>query len=67
EQGRVQNFADKYLHLLSQTAIGDYDKILSPFGLDINTPDFWQHGLNLIASYIDELERLDKKLFGKIS
>ena len=64
QKGTVDNFADKYLHLLSQTAIGDYEKILKPFGLNPNKPDFWQHGLNLISSYIDELEKLDKKIFG---
>lgn len=60
----VPDFENKYLHLLSQTAIGDYKEILKPFGLDLSNPKFWQHGLNLISSYIDELERLDKKLFG---
>ncbi len=62
QEQKIENFADKYLHLLSQTAIGDYDKILKPFDLNINTPSFWQKGLDLISSYIDELERLDKKL-----
>ena len=63
QKGNVQNFEDKYLHLLSQTAIGDYQEILKPFDLDLNDPKFWQYGLNLISAYIDELERLDKKLF----
>ncbi len=62
QTGHVQNFEDKYLHLLSQTAIGAYETILKPFGLNPNEPMFWQQGLNLISSYIDELERLDKKL-----
>lgn len=61
--GAVDDFANKYLHLLSQTAIGDYDKILAPFGLDPHTPDFWDKGLQLIEQYIDELEELDKKVF----
>ena len=61
-EGSVENFADKYLKLLSQTAIGEYEDILKPFNLNPNNPDFWQKGLNLISSYIDELERLDKKL-----
>lgn len=61
-EGSVENFADKYLKLLSQTAIGEYEDILRPFNLNPNNPDFWQKGLNLISSYIDELERLDKKL-----
>ncbi len=62
QEGKVKDFPKKYLHLLSQTAIGDYEKILKPFDLNPSKPDFWQYGLNLISSYIDELERLDKKL-----
>ena len=62
--GEVKDFADKYLHLLSQTAIGDYKEIFAPFGLDIDSPSFWNKGLDLISEYIDELERLDKKIFG---
>ena len=61
-EGKVKDFADKYLELLSQTALGDYEKIFKPFGLNPNEVSFWQKGLNLISSYIDELERLDKKL-----
>ncbi len=62
--GEVKDFPEKYLHLLSQTAIGDYNEIFKPFGLDINSPAFWNKGLDLISEYIDELERLDKKVFG---
>lgn len=65
QKGSVKNFEDKYLTLLSQTAIGEYRDILKPFGLNPNDPKFWQYGLNLISSYIDELERLDNKLFKK--
>ncbi len=64
QEGQISDFPDKYLALLSQTAIGDYDKLLKPFGLDPNTPDFWEKGLNLISHYLDELESLDKKLLG---
>ncbi len=62
KNGNVENFADKYLYFLSQTAIADYEKILKPFGLNPNNADFWQYGLDLISSYIDELEKLSKKL-----
>ena len=48
--------------MLTQTAITDYDKLFKPFGFDLNNPEFWNKGLSLISSYIDELERLDKKL-----
>lgn len=62
QEGSVPDFPDKYLHLLSQTAIGEYEQILKPFNLNPNSPDFWNKGLKLISSYIDELEKLDKKL-----
>ncbi|MBR2273882.1 MAG: M3 family oligoendopeptidase [Alphaproteobacteria bacterium] len=57
---KVENFEDKYLHLLSQTAIGDYKEIFKPFGLNPEKADFWQGGLNLISYYLDELESLLK-------
>ena len=55
---KIKNFEDKYLHLLSQTAIGDYQEIFAPFGLNPESKEFWQGGLNLISYYIDELEKL---------
>ena len=48
--------------MLTKTAITDYGKLFKPFGFNLNDPDFWNKGLSLISSYIDELERLDKKL-----
>ena len=56
--GKIENFEDKYLKLLSQTAIGDYKDIFAPFGLNPEKKEFWQGGLNLISYYIDELEKL---------
>ena len=61
-EGKVADFPAKYLQMLSQTAIGDYGELLRPFGLDPQAPDFWNRGLSLISGYIDELERLDRKL-----
>lgn len=63
QSGKVDNFADKYLHMLSRTALDDYNEILAPFGLNPDSEDFWDYGLSLISSYIDELEELDKKIF----
>lgn len=60
--GKVKDFPDKYLELLSKTAIEDYETILKPFGLNLNDAHFWNKGLQLISSYIDKLEELDKKL-----
>lgn len=62
QEGKVKDFPDKYLDMLTKTAITDYDKLFKPFGLNPNDSDFWNKGLSLISSYIDELERLDKKL-----
>ncbi len=57
-KGKVKNFEDKYLKLLSQTAIGEYKDIFAPFGLNPEAREFWQGGLDLIAHYLDELESL---------
>ena len=60
--GSVKDFAEKYLNMLSQTGIKRYDELLKTFGLDAHDPKFWDKGMDLIAEYIDELERLNKKL-----
>jgi len=65
ESGKVENFADKYLDMLSKTALEDYATILKPFALSPNNAEFWEYGLELISSYIDELEKLDKKISKK--
>lgn len=62
QENLVPDFEDKYLQMLSETGIKKYDELLEPFGLDAKNPDFWNKGLSLISSYIDELEALDKKL-----
>lgn len=55
---KVSDFENKYLHLLSQTAIGEYKTIFKPFGFNPESREFWQGGLNLISYYLDELEKL---------
>lgn len=64
QEDKVQNFPAQYLEMLSKTAITEYDELLKPFGLNPSDPAFWNKGLSLISGYIDELERLDKKIFG---
>lgn len=61
-EGTVKNFPEKYMEMLAQTPYLEYDKLFAPFGLKPSQPDFWNKGLSLISDYIDELERLDKKL-----
>lgn len=62
QEGKVEHFAEMYLDMLSKTGVERYDELLKPFGLNAKDPKFWNKGLSLITSYIDELERLDKKL-----
>ena len=62
QDGKTPDFADKYLNMLSLTGVKRYDELLKPFGLDAKDALFWNKGLSLIGAYIDELERLDKRL-----
>lgn len=64
QEDKIENFPAQYMEMLSKTAITEYDKLLEPFGLNPSDPKFWNKGLSLISGYIDELERLDKKIFG---
>lgn len=57
-QNKIPNFEDKYLKLLSQTAIADYKDIFAPFGLNPESREFWQGGVSLIEEYIDQLSAL---------
>ena len=59
--GKVKDFENKYLKLLSQTAIGDYKEIFKPFGLNPENREFWHGGLNLIKYYLDQLDVLCKE------
>ena len=60
QQKHIENFQDKYLQMLENTAIKHHKELLLPFGLDISDKNFWQAGLNVIIKYIDELEDLTK-------
>lgn len=52
------NFDEKYIDLLSAGGSKDYKELLKPFNLNPKDKDFWQNGMNLIISLIDELEQL---------
>ena len=52
-------FEEKYITLLQAGSTQRYDELLKPFNLDPNNPEFWQNGLNIISSFIDELESMD--------
>ena len=51
-------FQQKYLDLLRAGGTKRHRELLAPFGLDASDPAFWRRGLDVIAGFIDELERL---------
>lgn len=54
-----EGFEEKYITLLQAGSTQRYDELLKPFNLDPNNPEFWQNGLNVISSFIDDLESMD--------
>ncbi len=50
-------FQAKYLDMLRAGGTKRHKELLAPFGLDAADPAFWQKGLDVIAGFIDELER----------
>ena len=54
--GKADQFAKKYLTMLKAGGTLKHKELLKPFGLDASKPDFWQAGLDVIKSYIDQLE-----------
>jgi len=57
EQGLV-SFDDKYTSLLKSGGSKKYDELFRPFNLNLSKKSFWKKGLNVIESFIDELETL---------
>ncbi|RFD19159.1 M3 family oligoendopeptidase [Komagataeibacter melaceti] len=51
-------FQDKYLDMLRAGGTRRHRELLAPFGLDAADPGFWQKGLDVVAGFIDELERV---------
>jgi len=52
-------FAAKYFEMLEAGGSKHHKELLAPFGLDAADPAFWDKGLSLIASMIDELEAME--------
>ena len=57
----LDDFENKYIDLLSAGGSKNYVDLLEPFNLDPRDEDFWQNGLDLVISLIDELGMLLKK------
>ena len=54
----LPNFDDKYINLLKSGGSKKYNELISPFNLNLSKKTFWKKGLNVIESFIDELETL---------
>ena len=50
-------FQAKYLNMLRAGGTKRHKELLAPFGLDASDPSFWKKGLDVIAGFIDELEK----------
>lgn len=54
------DFQEKYFDMLKAGGSKHHKELLAPFGLDASDPTFWDKGLSLIASMIDELEAMEE-------
>ncbi|MBV6631847.1 MAG: M3 family oligoendopeptidase [Alphaproteobacteria bacterium] len=55
-QDADEGFAERYMDMLRAGGTKRHKELLAPFGLDATDPAFWNKGLDIIASMIDELE-----------
>jgi len=52
-------FQQRYFDMLKAGGAKHHSELLKPFGLDASDPAFWDQGLSLISSMIDELETME--------
>ena len=57
-QSGLPDFQSKYLDMLKAGGVKRHKELLAPFGLDASDPAFWDKGLGVISSFVDELEKL---------
>jgi oligoendopeptidase F len=55
----MPDFQAKYFDMLKAGGSKHHRELLAPFGLDASDPAFWDKGLSMIASFIDELEAME--------
>lgn len=54
-------FCEKYNNLLSLTGQLPAKDVAMTAGIDLEDPAFWQEGLDIISSYVDQFEKLASK------
>ncbi len=52
------SFVDKYLGLLAAGGSASPYELLQPFGIDLNSPEFWEKGLAVIDSMLVDVEEM---------
>ena len=57
-QQAEEGFQVKYFEMLKAGGTLRHQELLAPFGLDASDPHFWQKGLGVIESFIEELDEL---------
>jgi oligoendopeptidase F len=62
KSGKIQDFAAKYMEMLSESGVENYHQALSRFGIDASSPTFWEDGMSLFAQKMTELEALAKEI-----
>ena len=58
-QNAEDGFQERYFDMLRAGGTKHHSELLAPFGLDASDPSFWDRGLLMIESLIDELEALE--------
>ncbi len=58
---RGRSFVPSYMKLLRSGGNASPAELLRAVGVDINDPDFWQSGLDVIGDMVDEVENLSGK------
>ncbi|AZN73191.1 M3 family oligoendopeptidase [Georhizobium profundi] len=59
-QNAETGFQEKYFEMLKAGGTKHHSELLAPFGLDASDPAFWDKGLSMIESLIDEIEALER-------
>lgn len=60
-QKHPEGFEEKYIELLKAGGTKHHGELLKPFNLNAADPSFWQNGLDVVISLIDQLEDDVKK------
>jgi oligoendopeptidase F len=59
-QQSESGFRERYFDMLRAGGTRHHSELLKPFGLDASEPSFWNKGLSMLESLIDELAELDR-------